>query len=102
MMNRSQRAMVAMTVLVTALCADQLLAVDGMIRPQVVAEVADRVAGRLMTAFRKQEPSLAIRQEPRMRLVLAVATPQRPDDLTCLHPAKLPVHTLRLPPPVLL
>lgn len=102
MINRSQRAMVAMTVLVTALCADQLLIADGLIRPQVVAEVADRVAGRLMTAFRKQEPSLAIRREPRVRFVAAIATPQQPDDLIRLHPAELPVQTLRLPPPALL
>ena len=102
MMNRSQRAIVAMTVLVTALCADQLLAVDGLIRPQVVAEVADRVAGRLMSAFQKQEPSLASRREPRVRFVAAIAMPQRANHLTRLHPAEFPVQTLRLPPPALL
>ena len=94
--------MVAMTVLVTALCADQLLAVDALIRPQVVAEVADRVAGRLMSAFQKQQPSLTICRGPQVRFVAVIATPQRATHLIRLHPAQFPVQTFRLPPPAMI
>lgn len=91
-----------MTVLVTALCADQLLAIDGMIRPQVMAEVADRVAGRLMSVLRKQQPSLASRPQRPSRFVAVVALPMRGEDLVRMHPAELPVQSLRLPPPAVI
>lgn len=99
MTSRSQRALFAVAVLVTVLCTDQLLAADGITRPQVVAEVADRVAGRLMSAFRKQQPSRVARCETPRRFVTAIAAPICPADLARPHPADLPVQDLRLPPP---
>ena len=102
MTNRSQRAIVAMTVLVTALCAEQLMIADGAMRPQVAVGVADRVAGRLLSVLRTQAPLLARRPEPAVRFVSLNAVAQQPDGPSGPHPAELPVQMFRLPPPSLL
>jgi|GEM_PF-2526461 len=89
---------IAVTLLTTALCADQALASVPAARPQVV-QAARRAVARLAVSFRRVIPAMHL---PLARLAagLAFARPSaRPADTTA-HALRLLPLLLRLPPPL--
>jgi hypothetical protein len=88
-----------MTMLLSALCADQVVMAEGLIRPQALMEALEGVAGRLISEEQRRQPAPTRSPQPARRWSDAQALPVVA--VWRVHPAESQLQFLHLPPPVL-
>lgn len=88
-----------MAMVVTAMCADQLMAVEGSLRPQAMMEVLEGVAGRMISEQQQQQPSPTRFAHP-LRKWASQRELVQVQSLWHAHPSALDCKDLRLPPPL--
>lgn len=99
-MSSRPRNLVAVLIVVTALCADQTAFGAPVTRPQVIEQTAARIIDRLTFKFRNVVPIAGVFDEQREgNLDRSSRTLIVPDDVEPVHRPSLPSF-YRLPPPL--
>jgi hypothetical protein len=98
-MSNRPRNLVAVLIVVTALCADGTALGAPASRPQVVEQTAARIIDRLTFKFRNVVPIAGVFEDRREGTLVRLAVPSiAPDDVEPAHRPTLPTF-YRLPPP---